>query len=85
MMLPQLISDYNRYLSPIPDHFVKPDNTKQTGMKTIYKIIIISMICLNVQSIKAQKPLVLSLDNAISYAIDHNKTLINSIAVISRT
>jgi len=47
-------------------------------MKTIFKVIFSTVFCLNVISLQAQKPLVLTLDSAISYAIDHNKTLVNS-------
>ena len=85
MMLLQLMTNKNRYLGLVPVYFAKPGNSKQTGIKAIYKIIIISMICLNVPSLKAQKPLVLSLDSAVSYAIDHNKTLINSKYAIQKS
>jgi outer membrane protein len=47
-------------------------------MKPIYKIIFCTIFCLSLLSLQAQQPLALSLDSAISYAIIHNKTLINS-------
>jgi outer membrane protein len=54
------------------------EKSKQNRMKTIFKVIFSTVFCLNVILLQAQKPLVLTLDSAISYAIDHNKTLINS-------
>lgn len=47
-------------------------------MKNIYKMVIGSIFCFNLLSVQAQEPLVLSLDSAVSYAIGHNKTLVNS-------
>lgn len=67
------------------DLTAKPDKSKQNGMKPIYKYILGSIICLNVLSVKAQQPMVLSLDSAISYAIDHNKTLVNSKYAIDKS
>ena len=85
MMLLQLMTNKIRYRGLVPDYYAKPGKSKQTGIRAIYKIIIISMICLNVPSLKAQKPLVLSLDSAVLYAIDHNKTLINSKYAIQKS
>ncbi|HNW98887.1 MAG TPA: TolC family protein [Bacteroidales bacterium] len=47
-------------------------------MKTIFKIIFSSIFCLNVLLLQAQQPLTLSLDSAVKFAIDHNKTLVGS-------
>ncbi len=47
-------------------------------MKKIFKTVLSGIFCISVLSLQAQKPLLLSLDSAISYAIKHNKTLINS-------
>ena len=63
----------------------KPDKSKQKRMKNIYKYILGSIICLNVLSVRAQQTLVLSLDSAISYSIDHNKTLVNSKYAIDKS
>ncbi len=46
--------------------------------KVLLRIFISNLFFLSVITLHAQKPLVLSLDSAISYAINHNKTLINS-------
>lgn len=75
----------NRFSNLLSFDPVKPDKSKQNGMKTIYKVILGSMICLNVLSVKAQQPLVLSLDSAISYALEHNKTLVNSKYAIDKS
>ena len=44
------------------------------------KILTLSVVFLSILSLKAQetKPITLSLDSAVNYAIKHNKTLINS-------
>ncbi|MDP4280831.1 MAG: TolC family protein [Bacteroidota bacterium] len=47
-------------------------------MKTSFCNILLLFFCLLGISVKAQEPVVLSLDSAINYAIRHNKTLINS-------
>jgi len=47
-------------------------------MRTILKFFFSSIFCFSILSLKAQEPLVLSLDSAINYAINHNKTLTNS-------
>lgn len=47
-------------------------------MKAINKIIFSGVFCLGVLTLRAQEPLVLSLDSAVGYALDHNKILINS-------
>lgn len=46
--------------------------------KVLLRIFIIALFFLSVITLRAQEPLVLSLDSAISYAVNHNKTLINS-------
>jgi len=47
-------------------------------MKNLFKTVLISISCLSAGSLQAQEPIVLSLDSAINYAIDHNKALMNS-------
>lgn len=47
-------------------------------MKNIFKTIFSTVFCLSILSAQAQEPLALSLENAVDYAISHNKTLINS-------
>jgi len=47
-------------------------------MKNLFKKVLISISCLSAGSLQAQEPIVLSLDSAINYAIDHNKALMNS-------
>ncbi|MDX9694726.1 MAG: TolC family protein [Bacteroidales bacterium] len=47
-------------------------------MKNHFKTLFVGISCLGIISLKAQEPIVLSLDSAINYAIDHNKTLMNS-------
>jgi outer membrane protein len=47
-------------------------------MKTIFKPVLSIAFCLGVLSLQAQKPLVLSVDSAVSYAIKNNKSLISS-------
>ncbi|MCX6224879.1 MAG: TolC family protein [Bacteroidia bacterium] len=54
-------------------------------MKTIYKFIVSGIYCLAVLSLQAQDPLILSLDSAVSYAIGHNKTLVNSKFAIDKS
>lgn len=47
-------------------------------MKNIFKTIFSTVFCLSILSAQAQEPLALSLENAVDYAVSHNKTLINS-------
>jgi outer membrane protein TolC len=54
-------------------------------MKTTIKIILIAVFCVSVISLQAQESLVLSLDSAISYALNHNKTLANSKFAIDKS
>lgn len=54
-------------------------------MKTTIKIILIAVFCISVISLQAQESLVLSLDSAISYALNHNKTLANSKFAIDKS
>lgn len=42
------------------------------------RIFFISVLFLSVLSTQAQEPMELSLDSAVNYAVEHNKTLINS-------
>lgn len=51
---------------------------KMIRIKPIFRVFLICILCLGFLSLQAQEPLVLSLDSAVSYAISHNKTLINS-------
>ena len=54
-------------------------------MKQILKIILFTVFSINVISLQAQEPLELSLDSAVTYAINHNKTLINSKYTIEKS
>ena len=54
-------------------------------MKRIIKILIIGFLIIGFVPVQAQDTLVLSLDNAISYAIEHNKTLVNSKYAIDKS
>lgn len=47
-------------------------------MKDTFKVILSAIFCISISSLQAQESLVLSLDSAISYALNHNKTLANS-------
>ena len=47
-------------------------------MRQLLKIVLLVFLGLGAISLQAQEPLVLSLDSAINYAIEHNKTLTNS-------
>jgi len=47
-------------------------------MRQLLKIVVLLFFGLGAISIQAQEPLVLSLDSAVNYAIEHNKTLTNS-------
>lgn len=47
-------------------------------MKVIIKAILSTIFCFVVLSLRAQEPLSLTLDNALNYAIEHNKTLKNA-------
>jgi outer membrane protein TolC len=47
-------------------------------MKTFQNILFTAVIFLKALSLQAQEPLVLSLDSALNYAIENNKTLVNS-------
>lgn len=84
-MMRSLVKNKKKYGNLLSADPAKPDKSKQMGLKNIYKVILGGMICLNVLSVKAQQPLVLSLDSAISYAIDHNKTLVNSKYAIDKS
>jgi len=54
-------------------------------MKPIIKIILVIVFCISVNSLQAQQSLVLTLDSAISYAITHNKTLVNSKLTVDKS
>jgi len=54
-------------------------------MKTIIRTVLLSLLCVAATSAIAQEPVALSLDSAISYAIRHNKTLINSRYAIDKS
>ena len=47
-------------------------------MTKTFKTILIDIIILITMPLLAQEPLILSLNSAISYALNHNKTLANS-------
>ncbi|PKP36608.1 MAG: hypothetical protein CVT98_07435 [Bacteroidetes bacterium HGW-Bacteroidetes-15] len=47
-------------------------------MRKTFKTLLLALLILNKLSLFAQEPLVLSLDSAINYAIENNKTLVNS-------
>jgi len=54
-------------------------------MKKIIKIILFSSFFLSVVSVRAQDTLVLTLNEALSYATEHNKTLVNSSYAIEKS
>jgi outer membrane protein TolC len=54
-------------------------------MKNIIRTVLIGIFCVTFLSVQAQEPLVLSLDSAINYSINHNKTLINSKFAIDKS
>jgi outer membrane protein TolC len=54
-------------------------------MKILKHVIISTVLGLGVLSLPAQEKLVLSLDSALSYAIGHNKTLVNSKFAIDKS
>jgi len=54
-------------------------------MKNIFKTIFSSIFCLSILSAQAQEPLALSLENAVDYAVSHNKTLINSMFAVDKS
>ncbi len=54
-------------------------------MKILNRLIFSSILCLSVISLQAQEKLVLSLDSAVSYALNHNKTLVNSKYAIDKS
>ena len=58
---------------------------KYFQMRTILKLFFSSIFCLSILSLKAQEPLVLSLDSAVNYAINHNKTLKNSRLAVDKS
>ncbi|NVN93964.1 MAG: TolC family protein [Bacteroidetes bacterium] len=47
-------------------------------MKKVIKSFLISIFCFGMITVNAQEPLSLSLESAVNYAVNHNKTLINS-------
>ena len=47
-------------------------------MRQLLKIVLLVFLGLGAISLQAQEPLVLSMDSAVNYAINHNKTLTNS-------
>jgi len=49
------------------------------------RIFFFSVLFLSVLSLQAQEPMKLSLDSAVNYAVEHNKTLINSKFAIDKT
>jgi outer membrane protein TolC len=54
-------------------------------MKTIYSVIVTGIFAFSLVTLQAQEPLVLSMDSAVSYALGHNKTLINSKFAIDKS
>lgn len=54
-------------------------------MKIINRVFFSTVLCLGAFSLQAQEQMVLSLDSAVSYAINHNKTLVNSKFAISKS
>lgn len=53
--------------------------TNQTpARKSCFKLIAGLFLCLAVLQARAQQPVVLSLDSAVHFALDHNKSLVNS-------
>ncbi|MBE9468902.1 MAG: TolC family protein [Bacteroidetes bacterium] len=61
------------------------EKLKYFQMRTILKFFFSSIFCLSILSLQAQEPLVLSLDSAVNYAIEHNRTLINSRFAIDKS
>ena len=54
-------------------------------MKTFFKIVLLSLIASIALPVASQPVLVLTLDDAVNFAIDHNKTLINSRYAINKS
>lgn len=54
-------------------------------MKKIIKIFLCGILSISFLSLKAQETLTLSVDSAVIYAINHNKSLINSKYAISKS
>jgi outer membrane protein len=54
-------------------------------MKIINRVFFSTVLCLGAFSLQAQEQMVLSLDSAVSYAINHNKTLVNSKFAINKS
>jgi len=54
-------------------------------MKTFFRIILLSLFVSIVLPVASQPVLVLTLDDAVNFAIDHNKTLINSRYAINKS
>ncbi len=51
----------------------------------ISKLLLSAIFCLSFFSLQAQEPMVLSLDSAISFAVSHNKTLVNSKFAVNKS
>ncbi len=49
------------------------------------RAVFLSVLFLSVLSLKAQKPMTLTLDSAVNYAIEHNKTLVSSKFAIDKS
>jgi outer membrane protein len=54
-------------------------------MKILYRVVLSTAFCLAAMALQAQDQLVLSLESAVSYAVDHNKTLVNSKYAIDKS
>ena len=54
-------------------------------MKKVLKLLIAGLLYMIMLPVQAQDTLVLSLDSAVSYALQHNKTLVNSKYAIDKT
>ena len=54
-------------------------------MKTFFKIVLLSFLVSIAFPGVSQPALVLTLDDAVNFAIDHNKTLINSRYAINKS
>jgi len=59
--------------------------TNLTKMNRIFIRSLTYLLCFFAVSASAQAPLALSLDSAINYAIDHNRTLINSRLAVNKS
>lgn len=84
-MIKLLLQNKNLHMEVYSSSVSNYEKLKIFRMKEIFKLFICFIFCFSVISLKAQDTLALSVDSAINYAVNHNRTLINSKYAIDKS